>query len=203
RSYRIKHLAHHKWLNTDKDPDFNAKTDANWRFPMHPQRLIRILMVQLSGLGIFETFKVMSGKQVKTKKLKTPLSYTLSRLFYYVAIIFILVYMDLTIYYFLYWFIPYATWTQLANRLRRIAEHSSIPLEDVSLQTRTTTHGILARIFLAPKNISLHNEHHLYPGVPCYNLPKLHKALLKNTLAKENLYVSKNYSAVLKDLLVQ
>ena len=34
RSYRIKHLAHHAWLNTDDDPDFTSKSDKNWQYPM-------------------------------------------------------------------------------------------------------------------------------------------------------------------------
>lgn len=201
RSYRIKHLAHHKWLNTDKDPDFVAKTDANWRFPMRVQRFVMILFVQLSGLGIFETFRVMSGKQVKLKKPSTPIWYHALRVLFYVFILGIFIYLGKGKLLFMYWFVPFATWTQVANRLRRVAEHSAVEDRDESMQTRTTTHGFLARVFLAPKYISLHNEHHLFPGVPCYYLPKLHAAFKNDSIAKEHLYMSKNYWAVFKDLL--
>jgi fatty acid desaturase len=168
---------------------------------MQVQRLIRILLIQLSGLGIFETFKVMSGKQVKTSKQKTPFLYTLLRVSFYLLIIGLFVYFGLSKQLFMYWFVPFATWTQVANRLRRVAEHSAVAEKDETMQTRTTTHGFFARVFLAPKYISLHNEHHLFPGVPCYNLPKLHKEFSANKLVKEQLYISKNYWEVFKDLL--
>ena len=46
RSYRIKHLAHHAWLNTDDDPDFISKADENWQYPMMKYKFIRILITQ-------------------------------------------------------------------------------------------------------------------------------------------------------------
>jgi fatty acid desaturase len=101
----------------------------------------------------------------------------------------------------LYWIIPFATWTQVANRLRRIAEHSSIEGYDHSMQTRTTTHNWFVRLFFAPKNINLHNEHHLCPGVPCYNLPKLHKEFMNNEDIRNSLYVSKSYKDVYNDCI--
>ena len=83
----------------------------------------------------------------------------------------------------LYWLIPFFTWTQIANRLRRVAEHSAVEGKSYDLQTRTTKHGILVRIFLSPKFISYHNEHHIYPGIPCYNLRKAHVFLMKMNLS--------------------
>ena len=37
------------------------------------------------------------------------------------------------------------------------------------------------------KNVGYHIEHHLYPGVPYYNLPKLHKLLMGNQSYKEQI----------------
>jgi fatty acid desaturase len=194
RSYRIKHLAHHAWLNTDKDPDFISKKDPNWMYPMKAPKLIKLILIQLSGIGIFESFKVMSSS--KMKKEKTPAWYHIMRLSYYIIIIGGVIYFGYGIQLLLYWFIPFATWTQMANRLRRVAEHSAIDNLPASLQTRTTIHGILGRFLLSPKNIAFHNEHHLYPGVPSYNLPKIHKVLNKVEIAKDKLHVSKTYSEV-------
>jgi len=203
RSYRVKHLAHHKHLNTDLDPDYVAKTDSNWRYPMKVTKFIKVLMIQLSGFGIFETFKVMSSVQMKTQKAKTPLWYTVSRILYYVIIVSAFIAFGKGMLLLKYWIIPFATWTQVANRLRRVAEHSGIEGKEPSMQTRTTTHGLITSFFLAPKNISYHNEHHMYPGIPCYNLPKVHEELLQHEIVKENFYVSKNYGEVLNDCLVK
>lgn len=202
RSYRVKHLAHHKWLNTDEDPDYVAKFDPNWQYPMKKINFIKILLIQLSGFGIFETFRVMSSAQMKLKKDKAPTWYHVLRIAYYLAIISLFISFGKGRLLFMYWFVPFATWTQVANRLRRVAEHSAVKGFDLPMQTRTTKHGILARIFLAPKNISYHCEHHLYPGVPCYHLPELHQELIGHEKVRENTYVSRGYKAVLQDCTV-
>lgn len=201
RSYRIKHLAHHRYLNTDEDPDYIAKHDENWKFPMSAKKFFSIILVQFSGLGVFETLKVMSGKQVKRKKEPTPIAYTIARISFYIVVFGIFLYFNQGMWLLLYWIIPFATWTQVANRLRRIAEHSSIEGMDHSMQTRTTKHNWFIRLFFAPKNISLHNEHHLYPGVPYYHLPKLHNEMMSHSDIRNSLYVSQSYSDVYRDCI--
>ena len=163
RSYKIKHLAHHAWLNTDDDPDFTSKADENWKYPMMRHKFFKILITQLSGFGIFETLKVMSSSKMKVKKPKTPLRYHLMRISFYLIITGLFLFFNRGLILILYWLIPFFTWTQIANRLRRVAEHSAVEGKSHDLQTRTTKHGILARIFLSPKFISFHNEHHIYP----------------------------------------
>jgi len=202
RSYRVKHLAHHKWLNTEKDPDYVAKTDENWQYPMSARKFIKLILVQLSGWGIFETFKVMSSKQMKIRKEKTPLWYHISRVLFYLILVGSFVVFGQGMLLVKYWIIPFATWTQVANRLRRIAEHSGIEGKHLAMQTRTTKHGFLTRLLLVPKNISYHCEHHLYPGIPCYHLPKVHDELLKHQKVKDNFHVSNNYTEVFKDCII-
>jgi fatty acid desaturase len=46
--------------------------------------------------------------------------------------------------------------------------------------TRSVMPYFWERAFFAPHNVNYHLEHHLYPGVPFYNLPELHKALMQN-----------------------
>lgn len=201
RSYRVKHLAHHKWLNTDLDPDYVAKSDPNWQYPMKLSRFIKIVLIQLSGFGVFETLTVMSSAQMKTKKAKTPVWYHALRLTYYFTIISLFIYFDKGMILVKYWLIPFATWTQVANRLRRVAEHSAIEGFELPMQTRTTKHNFISRLLLAPKNIAYHNEHHLYPGVPCYHLSELHQELMLHQKVRENSYVSHGYQAVFKDCI--
>ena len=202
RSYKIKHLAHHAWLNTDDDPDFISKADENWQYPMMKNKFIKILITQLSGLGIFETLKVMSSSKMKVKKPKTPLWYHLMRISFYIIIVGLFIYFDKLLILVFYWMIPFFTWTQIANRLRRVAEHSAVEEKSHDLQTRTTKHGILVRIFLSPKFISYHNEHHIYPGIPCYNLRKAHNILNEDEIVKNSLHVSNSYYEVYKECIL-
>lgn len=202
RSYRIKHLAHHARLNTNDDPDHIAKADPNWQYPMKRAKFFKIMLTQISGMGVFETLKVMSSKQMKLKKKKTPLWYHLARIAFYLVMLFGFIFSGNGMILFLYWLIPFFTWTQFANRLRRIAEHSGIDHKSHDLQTRTTTHGFLARIFLSPKFISYHNEHHIYPAIPYYNLRKVHRLLNENEILKENLHTSNSYMDVYKECII-
>jgi fatty acid desaturase len=198
RSYRIKHLAHHAHLNTDDDPDHIGKSDVNWQFPMNRKKLLKILLLQISGLGFFEAIKVMSGKRVKNSKSKNPRWYLPLRLIYYLGIVAAFIITGNGLMLVLYWAIPFFTWTQFINRLRRIAEHSAVESKFHDLQTRTVKHGLLARIFLSPKFISYHNEHHIYPGIPCYNLRRTHNLLMKNKEIQSCLTVSNSYYEVYK-----
>ena len=202
RSYKIKHLAHHAWLNTDDDPDYVSKSDEDWNYPMKKVRFLRIILTQLSGLGIFETLRVMSSSKMKTRKPKIPLWYHLLRMSFCVSIFLSFILSGKGMILFLYWAVPFFTWTQIANRFRRVAEHSAVEGKSKDLQTRTTKHNLIVRIFLSPKFISFHNEHHIYPGIPCYNLRKVHKVLNENEVVKKNLHVSKSYSEVYKECIV-
>lgn len=69
------------------------------------------------------------------------------------------------------------------------------------IQTGTIKHSYLKRLLLVPKNISYHYEHHLYPGIPCYHLPRLHNQLLKHEAVKANYYVSRSYNDVFKNCI--
>ncbi len=43
--------------------------------------------------------------------------------------------------------------------------------------------NLLGRFFLFPHHVNYHLEHHLYPAVPHYKLPRLHRLLMaKNAL---------------------
>lgn len=202
RTYRAKHLAHHKWLNSDKDPDFIGKVDDNWSFPISRWRLFRIMIVQLLGLGVIDTFRVMYKNPVVEKKQPAPLWYTLTRIGFYLLVIGALVSLGLWKQMFLYWIIPFLTWTQFANKLRRLAEHSAVKGRNPDFQTRTTIHGLISRIFLAPNQIAYHNEHHILPGIPSYHLPAVYQEIQKHEEAREALHVSHSYREVLKEMVL-
>jgi fatty acid desaturase len=84
------------------------------------------------------------------------------------------------------WFLPLCTITNLLLVLRAVAEHQPLayahresPDESADLTptlTRTFNPGPLQRFFIAPVGAH-HHEHHLFPGVPFANLPRLHATL--------------------------
>jgi fatty acid desaturase len=63
---------------------------------------------------------------------------------------------------------------------RLICEHSIVHSAAPAYQTtRTTIPTRLESVFVLPRNIGYHIEHHWYPSVPFYRLPELHERLLQ------------------------
>ncbi|MEZ4830029.1 MAG: fatty acid desaturase [Bacteroidia bacterium] len=48
--------------------------------------------------------------------------------------------------------------------------------------------------FISPHQVGYHLEHHLYPGVPFYHLPKLHKLLRKQDEYVEKAHLTQGYT---------
>jgi fatty acid desaturase len=98
----------------------------------------------------------------------------------------------------LLWLVPLLTWMMVISRIRNIAEHAVVPDNDDPLRnTRTTEAGFWERVFVAPYFVNYHLEHHLLFYVPCYNLPQVHRILMRAPQAKR-MEVQPSYAAVLR-----
>jgi len=103
--------------------------------------------------------------------------------------------------YFILWIVPLMTAHMFLMRVRGIAEHGlgiqlQVPLlgqkNRGTLYTRSfgtpANHyafpllTFLERILIGSLNVYYHHEHHLFPKVPYYNLPKLHKLICEKEL---------------------
>ncbi|MGV1013880.1 MAG: fatty acid desaturase, partial [Methyloceanibacter sp.] len=78
-----------------------------------------------------------------------------------------------------FWLIPYCTWHIVAQYVRLICEHSAVDSDEEEYAiTRTTIPTWLESVFILPRNVGYHLEHHWYPSVPFYRLPELHQELM-------------------------
>ena len=97
------------------------------------------------------------------------------------------------------WLLPMMTWFQFVYRIRNIAEHALIAVDerDPLRQARTTRANVLERALVAPYWVNYHCEHHLFTNIPCWKLPRAH-ALLSRRGTLSSMEVQPGYPAMLR-----
>lgn len=198
--YRANHFLHHRYLRTEKDPDYMSGIDKQeYSFPQTPKNLYKNIAIHFTGIKSPIIIGEMLIRMHKAKKAnisssKPTIHNRHIKIIYYLLIFSALTYFQIWTPYLLLWIIPLATTFQGYFYIRSIAEHSNLPTEgskNIS-QSRSTEPSFTEKILIAPYNVSHHLEHHLFPSVPYYNLPKVKKLLQRNNIEKE-LHYTKGY----------
>jgi len=92
----------------------------------------------------------------------------------------------------LLWLVPLATWFVVSNYIRLICEHSCVRSDEAGYaQSRTTIPTRFDRLFVIPRNISYHYEHHAWPAVPFYRLPEVHERLMRTEQFRRHAHVTR------------
>ena len=190
-AFGANHLLHHKHTRTEQDPDELLN--------ISPNRALRTLYFYtwfLFGTIIFGARipYVLVTRCTRAERMAVATER--------VIMILALGGLLLAAYYFGFltvllhcWFIPLLIASLMVN-IRGWAEHQLTVPDHPLRQTRTVT----SNWFYSFLNINLnyHLEHHLFPGVPWYNLPALHK-LLQPEYEKAGASIYKSYFGFLWD----
>jgi len=198
--WRFIHLYHHQYTHTGDDPDRAIYA----RYPLGSKKFLRLLLRDVSGLNVIATLKYFvdiplvtsefnrrflgAGRAAQYRQVADMCAFflfwavTLGSGFYWggrsAALLFVL-----------YWLVPYCTVTQVFFRIRGAIEHGNVPDPgNPYQQTRTYFMSPVLGFFLSPKSVNYHLEHHLYPSVPFYHLPRLHQALQQQVYLQESGY---------------
>ncbi len=210
--YRANHMKHHRYLNSSQDPDWVRKTPLKeWQFPQKRSELMgSFLKIAATGwLKIILLFYALSGIGSKaTYTQKESFVVLIQKMAFYCVAGLLLFKFDLWKVALLYWVVPFLLVFPMIERGRSIAEHFALPYRDEHSQSRNVICGPIEAFVFGPHNVRYHLTHHLYPSVPQYNLPKLHKLMLKNReyqeIAHENdAYFFGGKNSVLSDILAQ
>jgi fatty acid desaturase len=203
-TYRVTHRLHHNNLYTEEDPD----TAIHGGYPRGQRYLRAKLWRDLLGLNAWKTFAYFFGAPAindATQRLIRPLDDTSPELraaarrdrwwvvgFHAAAPVaaFTLGGGPALLLYLLLWVLPLVTVLQPILRVRAILEHGAVDDLSSPLTAARTNRtwgsalNVAARAVLFPHHVNYHLEHHLYPAVPHYHLPRLHRLLLaKGALA--------------------
>jgi fatty acid desaturase len=196
-TYRVIHRLHHNNLYTDEDPD----TAIHGGYPRGTAYLWKKLGQDLVGWNAWKTFAYFFGAPAindETQRAARPLDDTSPELrrtaridrWFVVAFQAALPLACLALggwrglaQYAAFWLVPMLTLLQPILRLRAICEHGAVsdfssPLTAArSNRTSGAIGNVLGRWLLFPHHVNYHLEHHLYPAVPHYHLPRLHRLL--------------------------
>jgi fatty acid desaturase len=161
--FRQFHLNHHRYFNTDKDPELLFKDNwsrAQWALPMSRAQIISYFLLDLVGFGVFEVMKAywLLGKTCKRSWIGPALWWTgVGSLLHFSGLDFAIV----------IWFVALITSFWGFFRLRTWTEHVG----------SSSTHRMRAnwwqRILITPHCSWSHYEHHEHPAVPFWRRHEL------------------------------
>ncbi len=157
------HLDHHAYIQSPKDPEihFRANTPGRWSMPLTQAKRLRLFLVDMTGVGYLESRHVlyMAFKKLSAKDFLIPAVF-------WITLTYIFIQMNLG-WIPLYWTIAFVTSYWAMFRQRALTEHLGTD------GTHLLKANYLQRFLYLPHNTWYHFEHHLYPNVPCWNLPRV------------------------------
>lgn len=194
--YRENHLRHHRHLNTENDPDWVAKlTKREFTFPKTKQEFILTILSYLFLFqGIKDAIWFVKRFSLPSSGLKIKRSKKITRLVFNVIMLLSITVLGIWKYYLLFWIVPYLTTFFMFQYIRSVAEHfGELAYDHLLTSTRTVKVNWLEQFFIAPHHVGYHLEHHLYPAVPFYHLPKLHALLMSHQDYSTKAHVTHGY----------
>ncbi|MFT4960398.1 MAG: fatty acid desaturase [Paracoccaceae bacterium] len=207
-AYRHYHLTHHRFTQTDKDPDLVLSS----KFPTSKASLKRKFTRDLTGqtgvkqlAGQIAMSIRLAGDDEAVKAAASDFAQAFKArdlwksLPVFVGVIVVMGLVGDWWWGLAFWLLPSLTWFQFVLRLRNIAEHGATEISENPMQNvRTTKAGPLARLLVAPYWVNFHLEHHMVMHVPCWQVPNMHKLLVGKGL-RPQMRIANNYGQALSE----
>jgi len=196
-TYRVTHRLHHNHLYEKQDPDI----PLNAGYPRGRAYLVRKLFFDLFGRTAWMTYRYFFGApaiNAETGDTNRPLNDTSPKLRaaaradrwwvlgFHVAMPVVALSGGFLVEYLLLWVVPLLTFLQPLLRLRAICEHGAVRdyASPLTAARTNTGPGWLMWLFF-PHHVNFHIEHHLYPSIPFYNLPRAHQEMLAHGVLEQ------------------
>ena len=171
-TYRANHWEHHRYTNTEKDPDCLRKLfqmdRTDWEFPITWRRLVLMFLKDLTAISAFTMIRILASVSARHagagSKSNSPVP-GWARLAFYLIVITAASVFGFWKPLLLFWIVPYLTTFNLFLHIRSIAEHFATENENALNMTRTTIAPWWEKLFF-PKKHQLSHRTSLIPGRP-------------------------------------
>lgn len=170
---RARHLAHHRFITSENDPDLPLHTTAD--------KASKLQLVRYFGLGLLGGYALMvllkgSPSTVgRAQKIRDLRNLVIAQSVLWAACWLAFDWWT----YLALWVLPLITLTTVCHLVRSFIEHAVLteerPEHDNLMVSISSNPVELA--FIAPFNMNYHAEHHMYPAVPARKLPAVRAAL--------------------------
>jgi fatty acid desaturase len=164
--YRVLHELHHRFLGGPGDPDEyrNYTSDSRLRWALQWVRLTMGTLVYMPLIPIVAWRRAQSADRLRLALESTLMVAVLTPIFVFIPI---RVLLDL-------WLIPGVV-VGYISAVRALAQHAlTMPGDPLTASRSVRSNRLVAFLLL---NENYHLEHHLFPEVPSYNLPRLRELL--------------------------
>lgn len=192
-AYRVTHLLHHRYNRGARDPDELSNYG-------HSRRLLSFVFYSwtLFGMLAFLVHVPVNALRHGTPRQRREVVAECGvLLLIYAAVIATALQQRAVAALGHVWLAPLVVSFVIVN-LRGWSEHLlTVPGHPLT-QTRTVTSNAVVRFFLC--NLNYHLEHHLFPAVPWYHLPRLH-GLLREEFQRAGAFTYRSYARFFWDAL--
>lgn len=189
--YRNTHFAHHRELNSHKDPDWvRSLLLEDYEFPAPQIIFLRRLFLHISGVRAPESV-IGFHKNKETRDI--PALTARLRLGILVLLVAASIVFGFWKGLLLYWVVPILTVFLGVRYFRIVAEHFAVEHTHVLNESRTVIAPAWQLFLVAPWGLNYHLEHHLFPGITCFNLGKAHRILMTRAPFKDQAHITYGY----------
>jgi len=184
-AYRVTHLLHHRFNRTARDPDEFGNLSRN-------RLVLSVAFYAWWGIGMaaylvhVPVTALIRGSRAQKRDVLLEMG-LLAAL--YAALFWAAVrwgFLDAVLW---AWVYPMGV-AALLGSSRGWAEHMMTRAGHPLTQTRTVTSNAVVSFFMC--NLNYHLEHHLFPAIPWYNLPRLH-TLLRRDYVRAGAFIERSY----------
>jgi len=180
-------MAHHSYVKSERDPD-NIENSVGKGRPL----VFVYYMVLIVGIYIYLFTVPVVGFQKGNSGMRRKILSEYAIMFLVYGTVYALLPANILL---TLWIFPLLFAAQLSN-VRGLAEHGLTTGGNDFTSTRTVLSNRFVAFFMC--NLNYHLEHHLFPSIPWYNLPKIHR-LLEPELRAAGASVYLSYTSFLID----